>query len=61
MDLEQRVLRIGWPDKYIHHGTSVTTLRTDYGLDDATILQKIEETFKTFLRNQIEDTVQEIR
>lgn len=35
------LLRIGWPDEFIEHGSSVTSLRETYGLDNAAIAGRI--------------------
>lgn len=35
------VERIGWPDQFIEHASSVNDLRTKYGLDEDSILSKI--------------------
>lgn len=34
---------VGWPDRFIPHGSSVDILRKDYGLDPASIAQRIEK------------------
>lgn len=60
LGLEKRVLRFGWPDKYIDHGSSVTSLRALNGLDDGTILQKLEEILKIAFKNRIEDPIPKV-
>ena len=35
------VERIGWPDEFIEHGSSVNALRESVGLDEASILQQV--------------------
>jgi 1-deoxy-D-xylulose-5-phosphate synthase len=35
------VERIGWPDAFIDHGSSVAKLREDYGLSAERILEKV--------------------
>ena len=37
------VERIGWPDEFIEHGSSVNALRENVGLDGASILQQVLE------------------
>ena len=41
LDIQVPVERIGWPDKFIEHATSVGDLRTKYGLDEASIFNTI--------------------
>ncbi len=40
------VKRFGWPDKFIEHGNSVSSLRQKHGLDDTRIMSEIEEFLK---------------
>jgi 1-deoxy-D-xylulose-5-phosphate synthase len=40
-NIQTPVLRIGWPDKFIPHGTDVEALRRLYGLDFQGILNKV--------------------
>jgi 1-deoxy-D-xylulose-5-phosphate synthase len=40
-NIEAHVLRIGWPDKFIEHGSSEETLRQIYALDAEAIAKKI--------------------
>ncbi|MCB1120400.1 MAG: 1-deoxy-D-xylulose-5-phosphate synthase [Verrucomicrobiae bacterium] len=40
-DLGVPVLRIGWPDRFIEHGSSVKSLREENGLGDQEILSRI--------------------
>lgn len=42
LDLETSVLRVGWPDNFVEHGSSVGQLRLENGLDDAAILGRID-------------------
>jgi 1-deoxy-D-xylulose-5-phosphate synthase len=37
------VLRIGWPDRFIAHGSSVGDLRAANGLDAETVYQRVQE------------------
>jgi 1-deoxy-D-xylulose-5-phosphate synthase len=47
------VLRIGWPDAFIEHGSSVTKLREENGLSAETILERVLEKYqKTEVRRQ---------
>jgi len=39
------VLRIGWPDQFIEHGTSVDDLRKKYGLTVENIISKVKAEF----------------
>ena len=41
-DLSIPVKRFGWPDKFIEHGNSVSSLRQKHGLDDTRIMSEIE-------------------
>ncbi|MBT3636510.1 MAG: 1-deoxy-D-xylulose-5-phosphate synthase [Opitutae bacterium] len=45
-DLLLPVKRFGWPDQFIEHGNSVSSLRQNHGLDDQRILSEIEEFLK---------------
>ena len=40
------VKRFGWPDKFIEHGNSVSSLRQKHALDDTRIMSEIEEFLK---------------
>ncbi len=40
------VKRFGWPDKFIEHGNSVSSLRQKHGLNDTRIMSEIEEFLK---------------
>lgn len=42
LDLDTSVLRIGWPDNFVEHGSSVSQLRLENGLDDTAILARID-------------------
>jgi len=48
-NLKGSVLRIGWPDNFVEHGSSVNQLRSENGLDDASILNKIEDRIRDLL------------
>ena len=37
------VLRIGWPDQFVEHATSVNDLREKYGFTVASIVEKVEQ------------------
>lgn len=41
------VTRIGWPDKFVEHGSSVAALRASVGIDPESILQKVLQRYKT--------------
>ncbi|MGB0745128.1 MAG: transketolase C-terminal domain-containing protein, partial [Opitutales bacterium] len=40
-DLACPVLRIGWPDEFVEHGSSVSSLRENYGLNIDSITEKV--------------------
>lgn len=40
------VVRIGWPDKFIHHGSSVAGLRAENGLSPEQIFEKVDARFR---------------
>lgn len=39
------VIRIGWPDQFIEHASTVDDLREKYGLTVANVVQKVQATF----------------
>ena len=41
------VLRIGWPDQFIEHGSSVAKLRASVGLDPESILQTVLQRYQS--------------
>lgn len=43
------LVRIGWPDKFIHHGSSVAGLRADNGLSPEAIFAKVDARFKALV------------
>ncbi|MDR2981229.1 MAG: 1-deoxy-D-xylulose-5-phosphate synthase [Puniceicoccales bacterium] len=45
MNSKVSVLRIGWPDEFIEHGTSVEGLRAKHGLSPAAMLERIVTDF----------------
>ena len=45
-DVSIPVKRFGWPDQFIEHGNSVSTLRQKHGLDEPRIMSEIEEFLK---------------
>ena len=45
-DVSIPVKRFGWPDQFIEHGNSVSSLRQKHGLDDTRIMSEIEEFLK---------------
>ncbi|MBA3848416.1 MAG: 1-deoxy-D-xylulose-5-phosphate synthase [Opitutus sp.] len=45
-DCQTAVERIGWPDKFVEHGTSVERLRANYGLSTDDIVRRIKERYK---------------
>ena len=46
------VLRIGWPDKFISHGSSVTQLREEHSLDLQSIYKKLSKALPSKLTAQ---------
>lgn len=46
------VLRIGWPDKFISHGSSVTQLREEHSLDLQSIYKKLSKALPSKLTTQ---------
>ena len=42
-DIAIPVKRFGWPDQFVEHGNSVSSLRQKHGLDDKQVLAAIEE------------------
>ena len=40
------VERIGWPDKFVEHGSSVEILRAAYGLSTDDIVRRIKDRYK---------------
>ncbi|WP_415910752.1 1-deoxy-D-xylulose-5-phosphate synthase [Oleiharenicola sp. Vm1] len=45
-DCHPAVERIGWPDKFVEHGSSVEILRANYGLATDDIVRRIKERYK---------------
>jgi 1-deoxy-D-xylulose-5-phosphate synthase len=45
-DCQTAVERIGWPDKFVEHGSSVEILRANYGLGTDDIVRRIKERYK---------------
>jgi 1-deoxy-D-xylulose-5-phosphate synthase len=45
-DCQTAVERIGWPDKFVEHGSSVDVLRAAYGLSTDDIVRRIKERYK---------------
>ncbi|PXA04191.1 1-deoxy-D-xylulose-5-phosphate synthase [Coraliomargarita sinensis] len=41
LDVSCPVLRIGWPDEFVEHGSSVSSLREAYGLNNEAITERI--------------------
>ena len=41
------VERIGWPDQFVEHGSSVSILRSAYGLSSEAIFEKIASRYKS--------------
>ncbi len=47
VDSPTTVVRIGWPDKFVEHGSSVETLRAAYGLSTDDIVLKIKDRYRS--------------
>ena len=41
------VFRLGWPDKFVEHATTVEYLREKHGLTEANVVNTVQEHFKT--------------
>jgi len=46
MDVSCPVKRIGWPDEFVEHGSSVASLREAYGLSNEAITEQIMRRLK---------------
>ena len=46
VDVSCPVLKIGWPDEFVEHGSSVRSLREAYGLNNDAITERIVERLK---------------
>ena len=57
LDLDTSVLRIGWPDNFVEHGSSVSQLRLENELDDPAILEKIGNRIRKKFSIQNENSV----
>lgn len=49
-NLATAVERIGWPDKFVEHGSSVTILRGAHGLSSDSILEKIKRRYQALVQ-----------
>jgi 1-deoxy-D-xylulose-5-phosphate synthase len=47
------VERIGWPDKFLEHGSSVETLRAAYGLAPDDILARVLERWRNLSAERV--------
>ena len=50
------VERIGWPDRYVDHGTSVAALRSSVGIDEKSILNKVENRYNSILEKTVQQS-----
>jgi 1-deoxy-D-xylulose-5-phosphate synthase len=41
MGISCPILRVGWPDEFVEHGSSVTSLRESYGLNAEAITERV--------------------
>ncbi len=53
-DCTTAVERIGWPDKFVEHGSSVEILRAAYGLSSDDILRRIKDRYRRLGATAIE-------
>jgi 1-deoxy-D-xylulose-5-phosphate synthase len=56
-DCATAVERIGWPDKFIEHGSSVDSLRAAYGLSQDEIHRRVLDRWKNLSAERIEADV----
>ena len=49
-NLPTPVLRIGWPDQFVEHGSTVDKLREENGLSDEVISRRIEKKLHAILK-----------
>lgn len=56
-DCQTPVERIGWPDKFVEHGTNVEILRGNYGLGTDDIVRRIKARYKRLGRTPVEAEV----
>ena len=53
-DCQTAVERIGWPDKFVEHGSNVEILRAAYGLAPDDIARRIKDRYRRIKANAIE-------
>jgi 1-deoxy-D-xylulose-5-phosphate synthase len=51
------VERIGWPDKFVEHGTNVETLRAAYGLAPDSIFRRVRDRWRNLSAERVEADV----
>ncbi len=56
-DCQTAVERIGWPDKFVEHGSSVEILRASYGLSTDDIVRRIKERYRHLGEAKVEAEV----
>jgi 1-deoxy-D-xylulose-5-phosphate synthase len=56
-DCSTAVERIGWPDKFVEHGTNVETLRAAYGLAPDHIYRRVLDRWRNLSAERIEADV----
>jgi 1-deoxy-D-xylulose-5-phosphate synthase len=56
-DCPTAVERIGWPDKFVEHGSSVDVLRAAYGLAPADIYRRVLDRWRNLSRERVEADV----
>ncbi len=56
-DCPTAVERVGWPDKFVEHGSNVETLRTAYGLSPDDILRRVLARWRNLRAEHVEADV----
>jgi 1-deoxy-D-xylulose-5-phosphate synthase len=56
-NLPTPVLRVGWPDQFIEHASTVDELRAKYGLDPDSIFQRIQQALTAELAPPLQTAV----
>jgi 1-deoxy-D-xylulose-5-phosphate synthase len=53
-DCPAAVERIGWPDRFVEHGTNVDVLRAAYGLSFEDIYRRVKERYRNLSTAAVE-------
>jgi 1-deoxy-D-xylulose-5-phosphate synthase len=56
-DCNTAVERIGWPDKFIEHGTNVEILRAAYGLSSQDMYRRVLDRWRNLSTERVEADV----